>query len=250
MKKRWVILLSNILSIILIAISLSGCKWFQRRDSERKAQKEGGFLYYVKSESAIILDLLFGKEEIEELVIPETLGGYPVKQIGDYQQKGIMGGQTSFCGIEAKNIKKIVLNHFMHLSQYSFIEFYGTLDINSEQEYVNSDLYKKGSMVKNIKTVYINVPKDIDNFYSIYDLFIFMDENHYGIIFHENGDEVATSGIINHIETDLEVPETPIKEGYKFVDWFTDKDCSQKWNPDDSIFGEKVTDVYAKWIEV
>ncbi|MDE6059661.1 MAG: InlB B-repeat-containing protein [Clostridia bacterium] len=257
MKKRWIILISNILSILLIIICLSGCSWFnhdemgQYDDPWDYKKQEGEFYYYIDKwrygeDMAIILDLTYEGQEREELVIPETLGGYPVGHIGASH------GRRSYYGMKCNNVKKITINHFTAFCQYSFIEFYGTLVFNSEQEYRNIDNYHGDAepMLKNVKAVYINVPRDIDNHYTIYRLFNWLYESHYGIIFHANGDEVATSGIINRIENDLELPEEPTKQGYKFVDWFTDIDCSEAWNPDDSISGKKVTDVYAKWIEI
>ncbi|MDE6676554.1 MAG: InlB B-repeat-containing protein [Clostridia bacterium] len=255
MKKKWIILISNILSAMLVLICLSGCSLFNHDEMGRYddpwdyKKQEGEFYYYIDKwrygeDMAVILGLVDEEKEREELVIPETLGGYPVAKIGEIY------GRSSYYGMKCNNVKKITINHFTTFHQFSFVEFFGTLVINSEQKYWDASGYRGKPMLENVKAIYINAPRNIDNFDSIYWLFNCLDESQYGIIFHANGDEVATSGIINRIENDLELPEEPTKQGYKFVDWFTDIDCSEAWNPDDSISGKKVTDVYAKWIEV
>ncbi len=43
--------------------------------------------------------------------------------------------------------------------------------------------------------------------------------------------------------------ENPVKEGFVFTGWYTDRGCTQKWNPD----SDKVTDsmtLYAGWEKI
>ena len=103
--------------------------------------------------AAIILGLVSEGKEREELVIPETLGGYPVKQIGDYQQKGIMGGSKYFYGIGAKNIKKIVLNHDCYLFDCGIKQFDGDIIVNANV-YVLSSGYRNYESSEKLMEIY------------------------------------------------------------------------------------------------
>ncbi len=42
-------------------------------------------------------------------------------------------------------------------------------------------------------------------------------------------------------------PEDPIKEGYEFKGWFTDRDCTEEWNTGDGVTGSMT--LYAGWIK-
>lgn len=39
--------------------------------------------------------------------------------------------------------------------------------------------------------------------------------------------------------------ETPVKEGYEFTGWYTDRACTAKWNADDGVTGSMT--LYAGW---
>lgn len=41
-------------------------------------------------------------------------------------------------------------------------------------------------------------------------------------------------------------PETPVKEGWKFTGWYTDRDCTQKWDTDNDFVTDSIT-LYAGW---
>lgn len=259
MKKRWVILLSNILSnilsIILIAISLSGCKWFWRRDPEESnpekiAYKEGELYYYVKDDSAIILDVDYSLKEREELVIPETLGGYPVKQIGDYQQKGIMGGSKYFYGIGAKNIKKIVLNHDCYLFDCGIKQFDGDIIVNANV-YVLSSGYRNYESSEKIDGKYIaanNIQINVE-FEKYYRFNLFCYEQANDIKYEAMGGNLRTFHTIVRDGCYLNLPQDPVRDGYNFVGWFKEEECLNEWNFDEDIVEEDIT-LYAKWIEV
>ena len=110
---------SNIISLFMILVCVSGCKMFQSRDPWKKKQIDGEFYYYVKNESATILGLVSEGKEREELVIPETLGGYPVKKIGAFSAS--IGSSIKYYGIDATNIDRIVINHKCEIDMYQSI---------------------------------------------------------------------------------------------------------------------------------
>ena len=42
-------------------------------------------------------------------------------------------------------------------------------------------------------------------------------------------------------------PDTPVKEGYQFAGWFTDRDCTELWNAENGVTGSMT--LYAGWTE-
>lgn len=238
MKKRWVILLSNILSIILIAISLSGCKMFQSRDPWKKKQIDGEFYYYVKNESAIILGLVDEEKEREELVIPETLGGYPVKQIGEAFTASVVS-PTDFYGIDATNIDRIVINHKCEMDMYqSIINLTGELIINSDVRISTSNR-------TDIKYIVLNIDKNVLTYYKElsklweYDWMKIVEYNATGGS-QETYSVLLSSGMI------MKEPKQPTNEGYMFDGWYVDEEYITKWNFETDVVTENIT-LYAKW---
>lgn len=43
--------------------------------------------------------------------------------------------------------------------------------------------------------------------------------------------------------------ENPVKEGFVFTGWYTDRGCTQKWNPDSDTVTDSMT-LYAGWEKV
>ncbi len=246
MKKRLVILLSNILSIILIAISLSGCKWFRRRDPEESnpekiAYKEGELYYYVNNESAIILGLANKEKEREELVIPETLGGYPVKQIGE--GFSTLGSSVDY-GIDATNINRIIINHECRIRDETSITNLKELIINADVK-----IYEPAYFLK-IETIIFNI--DLSSLTRFNDWEAFWGygsiENRL-ITFDAVGGELKTNAIALKLGKKLLEPEQPTKEDHIFGGWYKDERYVNEWNFDEDIVEEDIT-LYAKWIEV
>ncbi len=245
MKKRWVILLSNILSIILIAISLSGCKMFQSRDPWKKKQIDGEFYYYVKNESAIILGLVDEEKEREELVIPKTLGGYPVKQIGEAFTASV-GSRTKHYGIDATNIDRIIINNEIYLWNYGIENFSGDLILYEKVKFMN------GHILPSIKSVHINfnIGDQVVEIQKDLGLLWYNDSNTVrGVIFKSKYGELATFVTILVSDKKLTMPQSLKADDFTFGGWYVDEKYEREWNFETDEVTEAIT-LYAKWIEV
>ena len=259
MKKRWVILLSNILSIILIAISLSGCKGWERYNAyidpwEIKQQRNGFYYYLVDKDgkpegknhppaAAIILGLVSEGKEREELVIPETLGGYPVKQIGE-SFTAFIGSPTRDYGIDATNIEKIVIIHECSITDETGLFNLKELEINADVElYVTVYIPQIEKIVFNIN---LSSLTDYKSWASMWDIDWIEKQV---VKFDAVGGKQKTYAIaLNQAEKLLE-PEEPNKEGFTFSGWYVDEEYTTKWNFKTDVVTENIT-LYAKWIEV
>ena len=242
MKKRLVILLSNILSIILIAISLSGCKLFQSRDPWKKKQIDGEFYYYVKNESAIILGLVDEEKEREELVMPETLGGYPVKQIGESFAASV-GSRTKHYGIDATNIERIVINNECRIKDETSITNLNELVINADVG-LGTAAYDP-----EINIIIFKIDFSSMTYYEAWAKTWEYDWIKKQVVtFDSVGGKQKTYAIaLNQAEKLLE-PEEPNKEGFTFSGWYVDEEYITKWNFETDVVTENIT-LYAKWIE-
>lgn len=74
-----------------------------------------------------------------------------------------------------------------------------------------------------------------------------VNHNGFTVRFDTDGGSHIESVKIMHSET-VSVSEVPVKEGYAFTGWYTDRDCTDKWD----IATDTVTDsmtLYAGWAE-
>lgn len=264
MKKRWVILLSNILSIILIAISLSGCKGWERYNAyidpwEIKQQRNGFYYYLVDKDgkpegknhppaAVTILGLVSEGKEREELVIPETLGGYPVRYIGYCYQT--IGTRARYYGMKCKNIKKIIINHDCYLLDGGIKQFDGDMIINANV-FITGNMYRHYESSEMIDGKYIaanniQINAEIEK-YKYFNLFCYEQAN--DIKYEAMGGNLRTFHTIVKDGCYLNLPQDPVRDGYDFAGWFKEEECLNEWNFDEDIVEEDIT-LYAKWIEV
>lgn len=227
----------------MILVCVSGCKMFQSRDPWKKKQIDGEFYYYVKNESATILGLVSEGKEREELVIPETLGGYPVKQIGE-SFTAFIGSPTRDYGIDATNIEKIVIIHECSITDETGLFNLKELEINADVElYVTVYIPQIEKIVFNIN---LSSLTDYKSWASMWDIDWIEKQV---VKFDAVGGKQKTYAIaLNQAEKLLE-PEEPNKEGFTFSGWYVDEEYTTKWNFKTDVVTENIT-LYAKWIEV
>ena len=250
MKKRWIILISNILSVMLILICLSGCKWLfgdgmrEGDDPWEYKQQEGEFYYYVRHGSATILGLVDEELEIEELVIPETLGGYPVKQVGAFQESGFLGRAAYEYGMNCKNVSRIKIIHDVVLTNCAFKLFSGEIILDAAVSFSNGkDLSKR--MGNDVQVIYSTLngrgePQLASTF---------MKSGNGFVNYSPEGGEIRFRNIIVGAGKQA-IEQLPEREGYIFAGWYTEKEYINQWNfEEDMVEQNTIITLYAKWIE-
>ncbi len=71
--------------------------------------------------------------------------------------------------------------------------------------------------------------------------------NHSGFTVKFDTDGGSNISPVKVMYSETVTPEDPVKEGYKFNGWFTDRDCTEKWNAGDGVTGSMT--LYAGWIK-
>lgn len=262
MKKRIAFI---ILVCCVLIFSLSGCgsetKPNVYKDPWNIKQEDNGWYYYVRENEegykySVILGLVNDSENITQLVIPETLGGYTVKRVGEYYCPIISAPYKKY-GINATTIANIIINHDIDtLVDCGIKDFSGNLIINAK---INSFhcVNRYGETFLDINSVQINTDAmdfTYDNTYDgryilskyrkEYDLHLM--ENHYEIVFDADGGTQKTYYSIIKKDTLCIEPQSPIKQGFEFIGWYKEQQCINRWEFSSEIVTSDVT-LYAKW---
>lgn len=108
---------------------------------------------------------------------------------------------------------------------------------------------KPGGLYRNIKMSVktANILVIIGCVALLFTMFFLVQHNGFTIKFDTDGGSYVESCKVLHSETIPEI-ETPVKEGYSFTGWYTDRACTQEWD----IKADKVTEsmtLYAGWEE-
>jgi len=69
---------------------------------------------------------------------------------------------------------------------------------------------------------------------------------HAGFTVHFDTDGGSHVESIKVMHGDLISVEDPVKEGYLFTGWYTDRDCTAQWNPESDQVTDSMT-LYAGW---
>lgn len=221
--------------LLLIASLLSGCNIINELNqhdpwSERK--EANGFYYYTRGEKATILGLVNPSETIEELVIPEKLGGYSVDNIG-YHYEDMFVSVTYRIPVE--RVKKIIINHDVGIFDYSFVDFKGELVINSILQ--STKISWLGKIIR------FNV--DFNDFPNKSEMNWITRGKRFAS-FDSTGGKQTTYAFLILADDLLPIPEEPTKEGYTFAGWYKDETCENAWNFETDTVKEDIT-LYAKW---
>lgn len=203
-----------------------------------------------KADWAIILGRVNNDEIIDELVIPKELGGFPVKQIGEYYKP--IEGQDRLYSIDCKNIGKIVINHSCYLNKYCFDNFGGELEINADvrtssvSQFVPRGDNTTSKLIKfNIDFQYLTDFKTWSRLWK-YDWTDDVERQKVEVGFYADGGEQTTYAYVVAKNTVIESPIPPTKEGYTFAGWF-DEDYETQWNFETDKVTGNIT-LCAKWI--
>lgn len=71
--------------------------------------------------------------------------------------------------------------------------------------------------------------------------------NGFTVKFDTDGGSYVQSVKAYHSET-VSIPEQPVKEGYTFGGWYTDRDCTNEWDIHSDTVTQSMT-LYARWIK-
>ena len=251
----------SLLILFILIFSLSSCSLY----GERENVTVGDIIYlHVKTQSQeyySVVGLSEEGKEKREIVIPGEVNGLEVRTIGFLRGLKRVGSITSdnletiylekymdFCFsyffIDCPKLKKIICLEFKDISRD---EFYSASD---EEPVIINNKGKENEEVKSI-SIYIFPSQDYLEFgerlYSYANVVYYLDKNTvYYIDFYDQGK-------ITYF------PEEPIKYGYKFVGWYKESECINKWDyesdllpeilKEDDVLTFKVTRLYAKWVE-
>ncbi len=202
-----------------------------------------------KAVSAVILGRVDNEEYVEELVIPQELGGFPVKQVGG-RFHPIEGGDEVY-SIDCKNIGKIVINHSCCLKD-AFRHFSGELVINADVLLDSASQfvpYSYNTVSKCIRfTVDLQSLTDYERWSLLwdYDWGISAERELKRVEFNADGGRQNTYAYVVQMNASVFGPETPTKEGYTFAGWYNEN-YETEWNFETDKVTENIT-LYAKWV--
>lgn len=245
--------LLSILACFIVAIPFlfSGCALNQYKNPWEVKKEEKGFYYYIsgengqvatwgnKADGVVILGNKNANEIIDELSIPQELGGYSVKQIGEYYQQ--FGEEAVRYGIDCTNINKILINHKCCISDYSFQNHNGELIINADV---------RTSAISHLSSKLVRFNFDLQLLTSYEEwskLWEYDWTDKVKIEFSSVGGQQQTYAFIIQKNTYVISPQAPTKENYTFGGWF-DENYENEWNFETDKATENIT-LYAKWTE-
>ena len=267
--KKFLISISLVL-VSLTALLFEGCAFYNEyynmyEDPQDYAKVENRFIYVLVGENGYIAGGINNRpvcatiigylgahsgETIDEIVIPDKLGGYPVKAIG-YSHTKYYFGPYEYEGIYGENIKKVVINHEIDIPWYGLENFKGNLIINTSIDLDSKYLFNCYIEI-NVETTNVIISGDeYETYLSDYEQYIknyHPNSNRFikNVKFDSVGGQQKTYAAVTQIGV-LKEPEVPTKEGFTFDGWYTDEQYGTKWNFEEDKVTNKMT-LYAKWI--
>ena len=246
-KKKFILLFLALCILVANLLLFSGCKYI-------KPQFEEGFFTYnmYDKNSVSIFGLTESGKQQETIVVPKTLGGYPVKSLGENKGPGFVYGDW-----ESENLKRVYITHEIwimksvfskckHLKKIIFSGFYtlGVINVamplNNQGRFFSKNLYETRFNYENrYVSGSIYIPACV-NYYLNY-------ETSEPIYWADDYDNELISFM----------PPNPIREGYTFGGWYKEADCINAWNfESDKVPAKQYEDgycyfeetkLYAKW---
>lgn len=250
----------SVLILFILVFSLSSCFLY----GEKENISVGDLVYlHIKTntkEYYCVVGLSEEGKEKREITIPSEVKGLPVEQIG------FIRGITRVGSITSDNLEIIYIEKYMKFSFNRFfkdcpklekiicLEFEDKVEENYDynDQYVINNEDDVNEEIKRLP-VYVYPSKDFvednqDGLYVYANIIYYIDEKTvYYIDYYDNG----------KIEN---FPVNPVRIGYKFIGWYKEPECINKWdlandNLNEIIHAEFVTQfyvnkLYAKWEEI
>ena len=254
-----------LLIISLFTIALTSCFGY---GDVYKTKSSGYFRYQVDKETneAMLVGLTEEGEQQETIIIPSVIDGYKLTTIG--YPVTVPPGKTIQYEIDMKSDK--------------LKELYIPSSMDNSHVY-DSDVYNPLSNINTVycggkeKSIFIHHTKRTKNF-KVYVSYNHMSEyGDYYNSFASNSDvdysHVTIANVVYYLNDDTEdsyfvddcdnekivnIPTDPIRDGYKFMGWYKEKECINKWDFENDIVSKKQydenneyifieTSLYAKW---
>ena len=199
----------------------------------------------------IILELTEKGQEQEILVIPEEINGLPVVQLGGttmgypYQSSSTLRS-SKVKKVYFKTKKENIAGGFTNFQNSRNVDFVIISPLNDCFYFLG--LFSAGG--------YVDGKYLPNSFYGNIDQETFVSESH--------NVEVKKSNVIFYDSCDGEVywldeiklgavyvtPESPCKDGFVFDGWYTEEECTIKWDGQYVLSdGKETLNLYAKWVE-
>ncbi|MCM1438730.1 MAG: InlB B-repeat-containing protein [Roseburia sp.] len=238
--------------MLFIPILFSGCTLKQYADPWDEKKEENGFYYYIRGENgniaafgnkadgAVILGYRNANEYIDELTIPQKIGGYNVKQIGAIYHPTAQ--EAVNYGIDCININRIIINNECSITDASFKNLKGEIVVNADVR-TYSITHLSSQLVRfNIELQSLTDYKEWSKLWE-YDW-----TNKVKVEFDSLGGKQTTFAYVLPKLNTIIAPDNPKKDGYKFSGWYKDETFENAWNFETDTVTENLT-LFAKWIE-
>lgn len=236
--------------MLFISILFSGCSLKQYDDPWKEKKEENGFYYYIggengnvaalgnKAAGAVILGYSNANEFIDELTIPQTLGGYNVIQIGAIYHPTAQ--EAVNYDIDCSNINRIIINYECSITDNSFKNLEGEIVVNADVR-TYSITHLSSNLVRfNIELQSLTDYKEWSKLWE-YDW-----TGKLKVEFDSVGGKQTTYAYVLPKLNTIIAPDNPTKEGYTFAGWYKDETCENAWNFETDTVKEDIT-LYAKW---
>lgn len=250
-KKKFILLFLAICILVTNLLLFSGCKYI-------KPQFEEGFFTYnmYDKNSVSIFGLTESGKQQETIVVPKTLGGYPVKSLGENKGPGFVYGYW-----ESENFKKVYITHeiemmkgvFSHCGNLNKVIFIGYYEFNEININI-SDLRQNGryfarNLYESRKNAIYDGTYIEDAYYRPADVTYYLN--------YETSEPIYWADDYDNELISFE-PPTPTREGYTFGGWYKEAECINQWNfetdkvapkqYDDYVCTYQIIQLFAKWI--
>jgi len=270
-------IVSTIFLVIISMFLLIGCK-SQQTDSPKIEITEKDLNYYKHDTFITINGLSSTGKQKKNIVIPHDIDGLPVEKFGSSSLFSFGYDKGKF---ESAKLEKMFLQSDIYTccrSMYTFCPFltkiiYIPTDISSDNAYLcgltyNGEIVPDAAFLyfysdTNTRTVNIIVnnahnPRFYDNFANLQYNYNYEDSPNSGVYWLDDYDDELISYI----------PVNPEREGFIFLGWYTDAECTNEWDFSSDRITKKIyeltddsddsytyynyyynkTELYAKWL--
>ena len=251
MKKRITAQILLFMFIACFGISLSGCKNGKFGQIPLKNTEYYIYTAIENKDDTRILGLTDKGKEQEYLIIPESIDGKRVSQVGctngiEANRVEELYGET-YCDFQSEKLKKVFVTfnvkiHWLWGQSRAFKKapnFEGLFYLKNEDDSIKMDHYTLPILGR----IQWHIKANVSYFYN-----------------YENAENAGYYWIDNcDYGSKIEyIPENPKRLGYEFAGWYKEEECINKWDYETDTLPEKKetegggiiyqeTKLYAKW---